>query len=589
MRDLTLGALHSAYASGRVTVQTVVADALQRITSGPAGVWIHVLSERELRPYLRALARKGADALPLYGVPFAIKDNIDLAGAPTTAGCPEFSYRPKTHAPVVAALIEAGAIPIGKTNLDQFATGLVGVRSPYGACPNAYDARYISGGSSSGSAVAVALDQVGFALGTDTAGSGRIPAAFNNLIGLKPTRGVVSARGVVPACRSLDCVSLFTKNVSDASLIFRSMRRFDPADAFARPAPAFVRPGAGGTFSFATPRPGQVRLADAESRQLWKRAVARLAACGGRQITIDFSPFIEAARLLYDGPYVAERYAAVGAFIERRPAVVLPVTREIILQGALPRAVDAFRARYKLAELQRRVAEIFAGVDVLLTPTAPAHYTIDAVNRDPLRLNSELGYYTNFMNLLDLAAIAVPAGFNGRALPWGVTLSAPAGADDFLLELAARFESGTAAAAELAPRAAGRYEIVVCGAHMRGMPLNRLLTERGAIFLEPTRTARAYRLYALAGGAVQRPGLVRVESGGESVAAELWSLPARAWGEFVNEIPAPLAIGGVELEDGRVIKGFVCEAYAARAADALDITALGGWRAYMKRRPTQRP
>lgn len=589
MRDLTPGALQSAYASGRVSVQTVVADALERIANGPAGVWIHALSERELRPYVRALARKKPESLPLYGVPFAIKDNIDLAGVPTSAGCPEFAYRPKTHAPVVAALIEAGAIPIGKTNLDQFATGLVGVRSPYGACPNAYDARYISGGSSSGSAVALALNQVGFALGTDTAGSGRIPAAFNNLIGLKPTRGVVSARGVVPACRSLDCVSLFTKNVSDAALIFRSMRHYDPADAFARPAPVFVRPGAGDAFTFATPRPGQLRLADAESRRLWKRALARLKACGGRQITIDFAPFMEAARLLYEGPYVAERYAAVGAFIERRPEAVLPVTREIILKGAHPRAVDAFQARYRLAELQRRAAETFAGADVLLTPTASEHFTIDAVLRDPLRLNSELGYYTNFMNLLDLAAIAVPAGFNARGLPWGVTLSAPAGADDFLLELAQRFESGTAASAEISPRATGRFEIVVCGAHMSGMPLNRLLTERGAVFLSPTRTASAYRLYALAGGAVQRPGLVRVEQGGASIAAEVWSLPARAWGEFVNEIPAPLAIGGVELEDGRVLKGFVCEAYAARAADAVDITVHGGWRAYMKRRPTQRP
>jgi allophanate hydrolase len=537
--------------------------------------------------------------LPLYGIPFAIKDNIDLAGIPTTAGCPEYAYTPSESAFVVQKLIDAGAIPVGKTNLDQFATGLVGTRSPHGACHNSFDPAYICGGSSSGSAVAVATGLVSFALGTDTAGSGRVPAAFNNLIGLKPTRGALSCRGVVPACRSLDVVSIFALTADDARHVYAVARGFDGRDAYSTTSADEWRRGGARSLGLeglrlGLPRPPQLSFfGDTEYSRLFEETVGQLQALGARPVEIDFEPFLAAARLLYEGPWVAERYCAVGDFLEQHPEAVHPVTRQIISGGRNPTAADAFRAQYRLMELRRAAEEAWSRVDVLVTPTAGTIYGIDAVNADPVRLNSNLGYYTNFVNLLDLAAVAVPAGFRRDGLPFGISLVGRAGSDYELLELAdsvqrARVQRVGALDAPLPPvRQSGAglsaqddICVVVCGAHMLGLPLNHQLTSRGARFLRRTRTNPVYALYALPGGPPYRPGMIRVADGGAAIEVEVWAVPAVEFGSFVNGIGPPLTIGKVELQDGTRVSGFICEGYAAEGAR--DITSLGGWRGYLE-------
>jgi allophanate hydrolase len=564
-------------------------------------VWI-ALADRDAAV---SRAREVDPSLPLAGVPFAVKDNIDVAGMPTTAGCPAFSYVPERTATAVQRLLDAGAILIGKTNLDQFATGLVGVRSPYGACASVFDQRYISGGSSSGSAVAVAKGLVAFALGTDTAGSGRVPAAFNNLVGVKPTRGLLSTAGVVPACRSLDCVSIFAADAALAERVWRLAQGADAADPFSRVVP----PGAGaapwlpGTFRFGVPRGEELAFfGDAESPALYQAAIAHLEAIGGTRVEIDFAPFREAAALLYAGPWVAERYAAVGEFVDAHADAVHPVVGQIIRGAASRSAAEAYRGLYRLEALKRAAAVQWAGIDVMLLPTAGTIYTKAAVEADPVALNTNLGYYTNFVNLMDLAAVAVPAGFRRDGLPFGVSLIGPAFSDEALLALASRFarSRGSARPANDADRAQylanrlnggslldppqgdapGCIHVAVVGAHLTGQPLNRQLTERGARLVQSCRTSPEYRFYALANTTPPKPGLVR-EPGfeGPGIALEIWAVPAQHFGSFVAGVPAPLGIGSVQLDTGDWVKGFICE--PAGLAGASEITQFGGWRQYL--------
>jgi allophanate hydrolase len=441
--ELDLARLAAAYASGARTPGTVVRDVYAAIAAaGGNPIWIHVLPQAEVAARARALeARRAAGAaLPLYGVPFAVKDNIDVAGYATTAACPEFSYLPSVTAHAVRRLEDAGALLIGKTNLDQFATGLTGTRSPYGACWNAFDRRYISGGSSSGSALAVATGLVSFALGTDTAGSGRVPAAFNNVVGLKPTRGLVSARGVVPACRSLDCVSIFALTCEDALALLETAQGYDPDDPYSRrPEPG--APPLGGTFRCGLPRAAQLEFfGDAAAQAAFARARDALAAIGAEFVDVDYAPFLEAARLLYEGPWVAERYAAVGRFVAEHPEAIDPAVRRIIDGAARWSAADAFQGQYRLRECRRVCEAEWAKMDVLALPTAGIHYTLDEIATAPLERNRDLGYYTNFVNLLDLCAVAVPGPFRGDGLPAGLTLIAPADHDARLAALGARFQ-----------------------------------------------------------------------------------------------------------------------------------------------------
>jgi len=587
--------LRDLYRTRQATPEDIAKDVLGRAERETDGaIWITRLPDDVVLAAARALADKDPETLPLYGLPFAVKDNIDFAGYPTTAACPDYAFTPAASAPVVEALIAAGAILIGKTNMDQFATGLVGTRSPHGACTNAFDPAYVSGGSSSGSAVAVSKGLVSFALGTDTAGSGRVPAAFNNIVGLKPTRGALSTRGVVPACRSLDCVSIFALDVADAADVLRVAAAFDRDDPFSRrqPAPsgpsAIALPGA----RIGVPARGDLNFfGNSEAERLFAAAVERAAGLGAEIIEIDFAPFLETARLLYEGPWVAERYLAIRDFIEAKPDSLHPVIRTIIGGGAGPSAADAFAADYRLRELRREIEPVWSGVDAILTPTAPTIYTIAEVEADPIQLNSNLGTYTNYMNLLDLCGIAVPAGFQADGLPFGVTLAAPAFRDSALLSLADTMHrsagAGMGAARQAIPDtkitadAAGGDTLVlaVCGAHMSGLPLNGELTGRGATLIRTCRSAEKYHFYALEDFSPPRPGMVHAGGeGGYAIDLELWAVPTARFGEFIAGVPSPLAIGTVELEDGASVKGFVCEAYAA--AGGRDISELGSWRKY---------
>ncbi len=591
-QSFAIEALLAGYREGHFTPAEVIDAVLARIgTAGDNPIWISRFEREALQGYVAALEGASPETHPLYGIPFAVKDNIDLAGLPTTAACPDYAYRPAQSAFVVRQLIDAGAIPIGKTNLDQFATGLVGVRSPYGVCRNPFNGDYIAGGSSSGSAVAVALGQVSFALGTDTAGSGRVPAAFNNLVGLKPTRGLLSTRGVVPACRTLDAVSIFALDSRDAARVFQVVAVYDETDAYARPLqPPLLGRGIPETgFRFGVPADSQLEFfGDTESEGIFRKAIEGLQALGGEPVEIDFAPFLEAARLLYEGPWVAERYLAAEPLIKERPEALLEVTRTIIGGGAAGTAAEAFAAQYRLAELRRASEQVWERVAFVVTPTAGTIYRIDQVEADPIRLNSNLGTYTNFMNLLDLAAAAVPAGFRDDGLPNGVTLFAPAFTDQALLGIGSRLHGqlvdtlgATGLPLEASPATAGSrpgyLPIAVCGAHMQGLPLNVQLRERGGRLLQKTTTSPDYRLYLLPGGPPYRPGLVRSE-GGAAVELEVWELPVVNLGDFLDQIPAPLGLGRVELADGSRIIGFLCESYVL--GESREITRFGGWRRF---------
>ena len=526
--------------------------------AGDNPVWIHRVAKAD------ALGQARLASGPLAGLPFAVKDNIDVAGMPTTAACAAYAYQPKKSATAVQKLLDAGAVCVGKANMDQFATGLAGMRSPYGECRNAFHPDYISGGSSSGSALAVALGLAEFSLGTDTAGSGRVPAAFNNLVGLKPTRGLVSTAGVVPACRTLDCVSVFARSCGRALQVLESMQGYDAADPFSRVGASVSLKEKG--IRFAVPADLEF-YGDTEYARLFELALERL---GGERVAIDYTPYLLAQQLLYDGPWLSERTAQLEEFMREHEDEMHPVTRAVVAGGRRFSAIDAFRAQYQLATLRRETQKVWDGADVLVVPGAPTIYKRAEVAADPVAMNARLGLYTNFVNLMDLAAITVPAGFRRDGLPFGITLIGPAFSDRALASLGARFLGEEPIAAP-----AATVRVAVVGAHLSGMALNRQLTERAATLVRKAKTSADYRLYDLADG---RPGLVK-GNGGACIEVEVWEMPLAGFGSFVAQIPPPLGIGTLALEDGEQVKGFVCEAWAV--AGKQDITASGGWRRHL--------
>lgn len=594
--NITISGLQNHYRSDDFTPAQLCEYLLKANTEENSDnpVWLYLLSTDELRPYIDNLAEKTQDELPLYGVPFAIKDNIDLAGIPTTAACPDFSYTPDDSAFVVKQLIAAGAIPLGKTNLDQFATGLVGVRSPepWGPVKNSFDPEYVSGGSSSGSSVSVAKGLVSFSLGTDTAGSGRVPAGFNNLVGLKPSRGVFSSSGLVPACRTLDCITVFALTSDDAATVFDIAAVEDQADSYSRHIPKDHQYGVWNKpFIFGVPKPEQLEFfGDGEYQQAFATAISELQAIGGTPKEVDIQPLLDAATLLYQGPWVAERTAAVGEFIEQNSGSALPVIETIIGQGVGRSAVETFKAEYQMQGYRKVAQTLMADIDCLVTPTTGTHYKIKDVLADPITLNSNLGYYTNFMNLVDFAAVATPITFLPSGRSFGITLCCEAFGDRKLLSLSNRLQHHLqlplgATNLSLQPSKTDNaatddsIDVVVCGAHLEGLPLNHQLTDRGAYKVESTHTSANYRFYALAGGPPKRPGLIRVEEDGAAIEVEVWRVPSAAFGSFVASIPAPLGIGKVELSDGRWECSFICEAIGITGAE--DITDLASWRKYV--------
>ena len=588
---LTIAALNAAYAGGLTPLDVVQEVIRRRDALADRAVFITETPADALRAAARAVM-DGPRDLPLWGIPFAVKDNIDVAGLPTTAACPAYAHAPARDAAVVARLRAAGAIAIGKTNLDQFATGLNGTRSPYGAPRSVFSADHVSGGSSSGSAVAVAAGLCAFALGTDTAGSGRVPAMFNNLVGIKPTPGLVPNTGVVPACRSLDVVSVFTGSVAEGVAVRRVIEGFDPADPFSRRAtPAALPPALRiGVLDGAE----REFFGNAEVEALYDTAIARARSLGATILPFDYAPFREAAALLYDGPWVAERLAAVEDFFATNAADFDPVVRRIIAGAKGRTAVEAFNGLYRLNALRQQVAPVWDAVDVLMLPTSPTTCTVAEMLADPIARNSQFGRYTNFVNLMGLAAIAVPAGFGPSGLPAGVTLIGPAFSDDALAPFAAALHAAAAcgmgrdraAAVPPAPRPAspptcppGWLPVAVVGAHLSGMALNHELTGPGGVKLAEATTAPGYRLYALPQTVPAKPGLIHDPAfSGPGIQVEIWALPAAAFGQFVARIPAPLGIGKLTLADGGTVSGFLCEAHALQGAE--EITSFGGWRAW---------
>ena len=597
MINLSISSLRQAYAAGDLTPAEVMENIrIQAEKYTERNIWIYSLMEDELAVYLNSLKDKSPETHPLWGVPFAIKDNIDLAGVPTTAACAEFAYTPKQSATVVQHLIDAGAIPVGKTNLDQFATGLNGTRSPYGACQNAFDPEYISGGSSAGSAVSVALGLASFSLGTDTAGSGRVPACFNNLVGTKPSRGLLSNTGVVRACRSLDCVSIFSLNTDDANTVLAVAEGFDETDEYSR-----ENPFANTSRHYGmTKRPLTVGVLPADQltffgdesyEKAYQATMDALAKLDIEFIEVDYAPFLAAAKLLYEGPWVSERYLGTLPLSRDNPDAMMDVIREIIEPGKDLFATDTFASQYRLAELKQQCLKQLQTLDCLIAPTTSKHFTIEEMQANPIVANSQLGQYTNFVNLLDFSAVAIPTHFTEKGLPFGVTLIADHFKDRKLLSIANRIQQALPlplGASEF-PLEPSRYtddvtlddriEVVVCGAHLEGLPLNWQLTERGAHLVEKTSSAAAYRLYALAGGPPYRPGLVFDENNGAAIEVEVWSVPAAEFGSFVAGIPSPLGIGKVSLADGSLRSGFICEPFGLEGAE--EITAFGSWRNYM--------
>ncbi|HEY6520991.1 MAG TPA: allophanate hydrolase [Roseiarcus sp.] len=589
----TIGTLLAAHAAGK-PLATTIEDTYARIEkhNDPA-LFIAIRPKPEALTIARRVQASGPEGKPLYGVPFVVKDNIDVGGLPTTAACPAFAYHPEKSAFVVERLERAGAIVIGKTNLDQFATGLVGVRSPYGVPRNALRAYLIPGGSSSGSAAAVGAGLVPFSLGTDTAGSGRVPAAFNGIVGLKPSLGALSTSGVVPACRTLDTISIFASDVGDAFKVYQEACAFDGRDAYSRPFPSPALSSLPSGFRLGVPRPDQRQFFDdVRASAAFSRDIQLIESLGVRVIEFDFEPFAEVARALYEGPWVAERYAAVKTLIESNPDALLPVTLSIIEGARKFDAVAAFEAFYRLADQKRKTSRVWSEFDAMVVPTAPRLYTVAEVEADPIRLNSRLGTYTNFVNLLDLCAIAVPSSIRGDGVPSSVTLIAPARADGLIAGVAAAIQARSEAsmttshAAPLSPpgnsRTKGdRIEIAVVGAHLSGLPLNRELIELGASFSREVETIPNYRLYALPGSSPPKPGLLRVgERAGAAIKAEVWTLDPAGFGAFVAKIPAPLGIGTIQINVGDSVKGFLVEAEAVKTAE--DISHFGGWRAYLK-------
>ncbi|MGY3605791.1 MULTISPECIES: allophanate hydrolase [unclassified Bradyrhizobium] len=593
----TVAEILAAHRAGTMTPAETVARSFQRIHDhGDPAVFITLRAEKDAQAEAEALAGKDAARLPLYGVPVAVKDNIDAAGMSTTAACPAFSYRPTHDATAIARLRAAGAIIIGKTNLDQFATGLVGVRSPYGIPRNPVRDDLIPGGSSSGSAVAVSARLVPLALGTDTAGSGRVPAMLNNIVGLKPSLGLISTAGVVPACRTLDCISVFSLTVDDAMTALKVMAGTDGADPFSRERPLGEMTELPAKLRLGVPRKGQlIFFGDRQSEQLYAEAIERWAALGATLVEFDLEPFYETARLLYEGPWVAERYLVIRDLLASSPESIHPVTREITAAGARLTAAETFAALYRLQALRRTAERAFASMEAIVLPTAPTVYSTAQVLANPIELNSRLGTYTNFVNLLDLCGLALPSAMRPDSAPFGITLLAPAGRDALLASIGRVFHADTKLPigakslpqpllAPLPPSSGEDIPIAVVGAHLSGMALNGELRALDGRLLEETATAPDYKLYAL-GTTPPKPGMLRVEAGsGASIELELWALSPSSFGKFVAAIPPPLSIGTIRLADGREVKGFIVEPAAINGAR--DISAFGGWRAFMAETPT---
>jgi allophanate hydrolase len=595
----TLGAILAAHRDGSLTPVQTVARSYARIRAydDPA-IFISLREESEAIAEAERLSPDLAAQAPLYGVPVAVKDNIDVAGLPTTAACPAFSYLPVADATAVARLKQAGGIIIGKTNLDQFATGLAGVRSPYGIPRNPVNAALVPGGSSSGSAVAVAAGLVPIALGTDTAGSGRIPAGLNNIVGLKPSRGLVSTTGVVPACRSLDCVSIFALTTDDAAAVLAVIAGPDRTDPYSRRLPLGGLGATPSRLRLGIPKASdRLFLTDARAAAAFETAIDLAARLGARLYGIDMAPFFEAARLLYEGPWLAARAAAVGDFVARHPQDIHPVTRSIIAAGSNLSAQETFAGFDRLAGLSAKVREVWNDIDTLMVPTAPAAYTVAELEADPVQLNANLGTYTNFVNLLDLAGLAVPVTLADNGTPYGVTFLAPAGQDMLMASLGRTFHAQTRLPlgafggaqpplAFVAPMPGpDEIAIAVVGAHLSGMPLNGELRALGARLLQETRTSADYRLFALM-TTPPKPGLLRVAAGtGTTIACEIWALSAAAFGRFVAAIPPPLSIGTLTLIDGCPVKGFLVEASAV--AGAADISHFGDWRTFVDAQVTR--
>jgi allophanate hydrolase len=564
-------------------------------------VWITLRDEADVlaeAAALDALPAAARDGLPLFGATVAVKDNVDVAGLPTTAACPAFAYTPAETAPAVHRLVDAGALVLGKTNLDQFATGLVGTRSPYGAVRDALRPAYVSGGSSSGSGAAVALGLVDLAVGTDTAGSGRVPAAFGGIVGIKATRGIVPVRGVVPAARGLDCVTVFAPTLPAAERAIAIMAGPDAEDPLSRAYPADAPLAAPPAPRVAVPDAAQLGDLTDEGRAAFAAAAEALRASGAELVGVDLAPFLEAARLLYEGALVADRYAAVGEFVDAHADDVDPTVGAIIRAAGDVTATQYLRDAERVAQLKVKALGQLAdaGADALLLPTTTAQPTIAAVQADPVGANSRLGIYTNFANLFDMGAVAVPAG-RADGGHFGVTVLTPAFADRVAVDVAGLLgdpppppsddgELPAGTPAETAPAAAGPHlgppatELLVVGAHRRGQPLNGQLTALAARFVGTVHTAPAYRLFALA-TTPPKPGLVRVEEddAGAAIEGELYALSSAALGAFLAALPAPMTLGPVELSDGRTVVGFGCE--PAALADAPDITPHGSWPAYL--------
>jgi allophanate hydrolase len=578
------------YKTGCLKVVHALSPSEQALASSPKALDVDAGLAPQAWITRAAVALQGAAQGPLAGLAFAAKDNIHVAGMMTTAGCPDFAFMPAAHATVVQKLIDAGASVQGKTNLDQFACGLNGTRSPYGAVPNAFDARYVSGGSSAGSAYVVATGQVDFALGTDTAGSGRVPAGLNNIVGIKPSKGLISAHGVVPAAQSVDCVSIFARTVPMAVKALSAAMGYDARDPYSRqlvmattPYPARFRFGVPGSLEF---------HGDTLAQEAFNQAVARLQAMGGQPVSIDYTPLHAAASLLYESAMVAERYAAIRSFFDAHESAVIEPVRSIIAKGRDYSAADLYEAQTQLRALGQQAARMWNAIDVLLVPTAPTHYTIAQMQADPVALNRNLGAYTNFVNLLDYSAISVPSSLRADGLPFGITLIGLCGSDWQLAEMGQRYHQATGltqgatgeplGAPQDIPgiKPAATVDVAVVGAHLSGMPLNSQLTERGATLVAAAQTAPDYRFYALPGTVPPKPGLVRVAQGeGAAIALEIWRMPVAQYGSFVALIPPPLGIGTVALQGGGQVQGFLCESQAL--AGAQDITHLGGWRNYV--------
>jgi allophanate hydrolase len=582
----TLSLWRQRLAQPQALLEALQAVRAQALALSPLHVWIHLCPTDDWQAQLAQVRQRldgvaGPEAAlrryPLLGVPFAVKDNVDIEGQPTTAACPAFSHTAAQTATAVRKLLDAGAVWVGKTNLDQFATGLVGTRSPYGQPACLSDPQRISGGSSSGSAMAVARGAVAFALGTDTAGSGRVPAGFNGLVGLKPTPGRVSTTGVLPACRTLDCVSVFSHSVADAARVLAVIEGPDDSDAYSHwaPGPARWRPGLRVGLPAAPPLDAGIGYPAA-----WAGARARLAALGHTPVELDFTPLHAVAALLYDGPWVAERHAVVRHLLQEDPAALDPVVREVVERAIGISATDAFEAQYRLRALQQQLRALWSQVDVLMVPTAVTHPTFAEMAAEPIAKNSALGLYTNFVNLLGWCALALPAGHADSGLPFGVTFIGPGQHDAALARLGAQWCDESDSDALALPATEAVLPLAVVGAHLSGLPLNGQLLARGATLLDATTTAAAYKLYALPDTVPPKPGLQRVAEGGAAIAVEVWALPLAAVGGFLALIPPPLGLGSVELADGRQVHGFLCESHALTGAR--DITALGGWRAYLQ-------